>query len=71
MLNIWDIEYYVENSSQSPVFKFIEQLSPSSKAKIINSIDLHRIEQGTRLPSLSFLKRLADALHMNLEITLI
>ncbi len=51
----------------------IEQdLTQADLAKKLNTKQsvISRLEQGTHLPSLSFLKRLATALHMDLRITL-
>ena len=42
--------------------------SELSKASGISQADISRLENGTRNPSLSLLKRLADAMNSSLEI---
>jgi len=36
----WKIEYFLTSSSKSPVEKFIEELTPTSQAKVSNTFDL-------------------------------
>lgn len=68
MNKTWNVVLYRNQSGDYPVQQFIDSLELKAQAKIRNTI-ISRVENARTTPSLSFLKRMAEALHRELHIS--